>query len=39
MSFILLAVDAAMQVDTLPPVSSRPADTGALAKRQDSEAA
>ncbi len=39
MSFVVLAVSAAVQIGTLPPASSRPADAGAQAQRQDSEAA
>ena len=39
MNFILLAINAATQIDALSPASSRPADAGVLVQRQDSEAA
>ncbi len=39
MSLIVLAVNAAVPIGALPLASSRAADAGALAERQDGEAA
>ena len=39
MNFVLLAINAAAQIEVLSPASSRPADAGALVQRQDGEAA
>lgn len=39
MSLIVLAVNAAVQIGALALASSRAADAGALAERQDGEAA
>jgi hypothetical protein len=39
MRLIVLAVNAAVQIGALPLTSSRAADAGALAERQDGEAA
>jgi hypothetical protein len=39
MNFILSAINASVQIGALPLASSRAADAGALAERQDGEAA
>lgn len=39
MNFILSAINAAVQIGALPLASSRAADAGALAERQDGKAA